>query len=70
MSDSIAKQLREIKADDKDLHSHIKKFISEILLDRANLTAFEAYSVQQRIGGGVTECVFKVREAYSHLRDY
>jgi len=39
-------------------------------LDRSNLSSFEAYSSQNRISGGVNESVFKVREAYSHLKEY
>jgi len=70
MSESIVPDLKNIKENDKDLHQHLKQFVSHMLLDRASLHNFEAYSAQERISGGVNECVFKVREAYSHLRDY
>lgn len=70
MSDPIVAGLKNIKQGDKNLHQHLKQFISTLLLDRGDLQDFEAYSAQQRISGGVTECVFKVREAYSHLREY
>ena len=53
MSDSIVSDLKNIKANDKDLHQHLKQFVSHLLLDRANLHNFEAYSAQDRISGGV-----------------
>lgn len=70
MSDPIIAELKNIKQGDKNLHQHLKQFIANLILDRADLQNFEAYSAQQRVSGGVTECVFKVREAYSHLRDF
>lgn len=70
MSKSIMTELKNIKAGDKNMHQHIKQFVSTLLLDRGNLQAFESYSAQERISGGTNECVFKVREAYSHLKDY
>ena len=53
MSDSIASELRNIKENDKDLHQHLKKFVSQLILDRGSLDSLEAYSSQQRISGGV-----------------
>ncbi len=70
MTDSIISELKQIKEGDKNLHQHLKKFISHLVLDRSNVYQFESYSAQSRINGGVNECVFKVREAYSHLRDF
>jgi hypothetical protein len=61
MSDLIVAELKNIKQGDKNLHQHLKQFISNLLLDRGDLQDFEAYSAQQRISGGVSECVFRVR---------
>jgi hypothetical protein len=61
MSERILTELQNIKDKDKDLHSHLKTFISKLLIDREDLTNFEAYSAQHRISNGVTESVFKVR---------
>lgn len=70
MSDRILNELKNIKQGDKNLHQHLKQFVSQLILDRGDIAAFEAASAQQRIQNGVQESVFKVREAYSHLRDY
>ena len=70
MTDSIATELKNIKAEDKNLHQHLKQVIASLVVDRSSLAQLEAYSAQQRISGGTQECVYKVREAYSHLRDY
>lgn len=53
MSDSIASELKSIQDKDKDLHQHLKQFVSHLLLDRSCLPNFEAYSAQDRISGGV-----------------
>ena len=70
MSDRILNELKNIKQGDRNLHQHLKQFISQLIIDRGNLSSFEAYSAQHRINNGVAESVFKVREAYSHLKDY
>lgn len=54
MSERIVAELKNIKQGDKNLHQHLKQFISTLLLDRGDLQDFEAYSAQQRIAGGVT----------------
>lgn len=61
MSDPIVTKLKDIKQNDKNLHQHLKQFVASLLMDRAGLNAFEAYSAQQRMAGGVAESVFKVR---------
>lgn len=70
MSERILAELGNIKQGDRDLQTHIRQFVSNLLLDRAPLSHFEAYSAQQRISNGTQESVFKVREAYSHLKDF
>jgi hypothetical protein len=70
MSERILTDLKNIKQGDKNLHQHLKQFVSQLILDRGDLSSFEAVSAQQRIHNGTQESVFKVREAYSHLRDY
>jgi hypothetical protein len=70
MSERILSDLKNIKQGDKNLHQHLKQFVSQLILDRGDLSAFESASSQQRIHNGTQESVFKVREAYSHLRDY
>jgi hypothetical protein len=70
MSERILNDLKNIKQGDKNLHQHLKAFVSQLILDRKDLSAFEAASSQHLIHNGVQESVFKVREAYSHLKDY
>jgi hypothetical protein len=70
MSDRILSDLKNIKQGDKNLHEHFRQFVSQLILDRSDLSSFEAASSQHRIHNGTQESVFKVREAYSHLRDY
>ena len=38
MSDSIVKELKNIKAGDKNLHQHIKEFVSSLLLSRGDIS--------------------------------
>ena len=40
MSDKIINNLKSIKQGDKNLHEHLKKFISQLVLDRADLSQF------------------------------
>lgn len=61
MSQTIINNLKNIKQGDKNLHEHLKKFIGQLILDRADLSQFEAYSSQNRISNGVNQVVFKVR---------
>lgn len=70
MSEHILTDLKNIKQGDKNLHQHLKQFVSQLILERGDLSSFEAASAQHRIHNGTQESVFKVREAYSHLRDY
>lgn len=61
MSDRILNELRNLKHGDKNMHQHLKQFVSQLIIDRGSLSSFEAYSAQQRISNGVQESVFKVR---------
>jgi hypothetical protein len=70
MAERILNELTNIKSGETNLQQHLKQFISSLLIDRADLSQFEAYSAQQRISNGTSESVFRVREAYSHLKDY
>lgn len=70
MTERILNELASIKAEDTNLQQHLKQFISTLLIDRGDLSQFEAYSSQHRISHGTAESVFRVREAYSHLKDY
>lgn len=40
MSDRILSELKNIKQGDKNLHQHLKQFISQLIIDRGNLTSF------------------------------
>jgi hypothetical protein len=53
MADRILNELKNIKEGDKNLHQHLKNFISQLIGNNEDLSAFEAYSSQQRISNGV-----------------
>jgi len=37
MSDSIVQELKKIQAGGQNLHSHLKQFVSSLLLNRGNI---------------------------------
>ncbi|CAM5999737.1 unnamed protein product [Sphagnum jensenii] len=69
MADRIANELKALKAGDTNLHAHLQKLLAGLILDRAPLANFEAYSAVHR-QNPPQDCVYRVREAYAHLRDY
>lgn len=70
MSERITNELKNIKGTKHNLHEHLKELIARLLLHRGGIDDIESYSFAAKFLLRDEQCVFKIREAYSNLKDY